>query len=162
MEGEREMEMEYREVDRRVGDALQAFEQEDRYLLEHNLSERCISARVALHLQHFFPGYCVDVEYNRAGDIPKRLDLPDECANSFDDDGRALVVPDIIVHRRGSAGPNLLGIEVKKAGDRRGPGCDRRRILALRERLGYSYGALLECETRHGHQLSIFVREWLT
>jgi len=154
--------MEHREVERRVEEALQAFRHDDRYLLEHNLSERCIASRVAFHLQHFFPEYSVDVEYNRAGDIPKRLDLPDECANSVDDDGRALVVPDVIVHRRGTAGPNLLGIELKKMGDPRGPDRDRDRLRALRARLDYRYGALLECETRPGHEPCIRVREWLT
>ena len=95
--------MEYPEVERRVEEALRAFQQQDRYLLEHNLSERCIAARVAFHLQRSFPEYSVDVEYNRAGDVPKRLELPEECANSVDDDGRALVVPDVIVHHRGPA-----------------------------------------------------------
>lgn len=153
--------MEHAEVARRVDEALQAFRQNDGYLLEHNLSERCIAARVALHLQRCFPDYSVDVEYNRAGDMPKRLDLPEDCANSFDDDGRALVVPDIIVHRRGPAGPNLLGIEIKKAGDPRGFDCDRNRIVALKKRLGYEHGALVECETRTGRQPSIAVSEWI-
>ncbi len=154
--------MEYREVERRVEESIQSFQQEDRYLLEHNLSERCIAARLAIHLQRFFPEYSVDVEYNRAGYIPKRLDLPEECANSVDDEGRALVVPDVIVHHRGLDGPNLLGIELKKAGDRRGPNCDRERIRALRARLDYCFGALLECETRAEHEPRIFVREWLS
>ena len=63
--------MEYREVERRLAEALRAFWDADRYLLEHNLSERCIAGRVAFHLQHSFPEYQVDVEYNRAGDIPR-------------------------------------------------------------------------------------------
>lgn len=153
--------MEYREVEERLEQAIQSFLEQDRYLLENDLSERCIAARVAYHLQVSFPEFSVDVEYNRYGDIPKRLNLPDDCANSLDDDGRALVVPDIIVHRRGPAGPNLLGVEIKKVGDRRGRGCDRERIRALRERFGYTYGALLECETRGGHQLGVLVLEWL-
>jgi len=153
--------MEHADVARRVDEALQAFRRDDDYLLEHNLSERCIAARVALHLQRSFPDYSVDVEYNRAGDTPKRLYLPEECANSFDDDGRALIVPDIIVHRRGSAGPNLLGIEIKKVGDPRGLDFDRTRIVALKTRFGYEHGALVECETRTGRERSIVVSEWI-
>lgn len=76
--------------------------------METNLGERCIAARLAFHLQRVFPEYHVDVEYNRTGDTPKRLDVPARCANSLDDEGRALVVPDIIVHLRGPDGPNLL------------------------------------------------------
>ncbi len=154
--------MEYNEVERRVRDSIKAFELDDRYLLEHNLSERCIASRLAIHLQTFFPQYSVDVEYNRAGDIPKRLDLPDECANSVDDQGRALVTPDIIVHRRGPEGSNLLGLEIKKTSDRRGLDCDRKRIQALKTQLNYSFGVLIECETRPGYEPRILVREWLT
>jgi hypothetical protein len=153
--------MEYPEVKRRVNVSLEYFEQEDRYLLEHNLSERCIAARIAYHLQRVFPEYSVDVEYNRAGDIPKRLDLPEECANAVDDEGRTLVVPDIIIHQRGSDGPNILGIELKKAGDRRGTDCDRKRMRALKESFGYCFSALFECETRAGREPRIFVCEWL-
>jgi hypothetical protein len=149
------------EVRARVDDALRAFTEVDRYLLENDLNERCIAARVALHLQRTFPEYVVDVEYNRAGDTPKRLNIPEECANSFDESGRALVVPDIIIHRRGNEGPNLLGIELKKISDPRGPECDRLRVRALRAQLGYENGALLVCETRRGREPSIAVSEWL-
>jgi len=142
--------MDIEEVKRRVGDALTAFETADRYLLENNLSERCIAARLAIHLQRIFPDYQVDVEYNRAGATPKRLDVP----------RRALVVPDIVVHRRGPAGPNLLALELKKTTNRRGADSDRERIRAFRERLGYSYGALLQCETRPRHEPHIRVLEW--
>jgi len=153
--------MEFQEVERRVSEALRAFQTEDLYLLEHNLSERCIASRMAHHLQRYFPEYSVDVEYNRSGDSPKRLGLPDGCANSVDDNGCALVVPDIIVHRRGPNGRNLLGIEVKKAGDPRGTDCDRNRIQALRATLKYCYGAILECETRRRRQPGVVVSEWL-
>jgi hypothetical protein len=101
--------MERAEVQDRLEAALTSFRIEDHYLLEHDLGERCIAARLALHLQRVFPEYSVDVEYNRAGDLAKRLSVPEECANSFDDDGRALVVPDVIVHKRGPDGPNVLG-----------------------------------------------------
>jgi hypothetical protein len=86
----------------------------DRHLFENNLGERCIASRLAMHLQNAFPEHSVDAEYNRAGDIPKKLGLPPECANSQDDDGQSLAVPDVIVHRRGPEGPNLLVLEVKK------------------------------------------------
>jgi hypothetical protein len=38
------------------------------------------------------------------------------------------------------------------SGDARGPDCDRERIRTLRAQLGYSFGALLECETRRGNE----------
>ncbi len=149
------------EIERRIREALATFIRDDEYLLTHNLSERCIASRLALHLQTQFPEYNVDVEYNRAGDTPKRLELPQHCANSFDDDGEALVVPDIIVHQRGEAGPNLLGIEIKKANDRRGFGCDHDRLVPLKARFGYNYGVLLECETRQARGVGVALHEWV-
>ncbi len=153
--------MEYSEVEQRVDASIQSFQQEDRYLLEHNLNERCIAARLAFHLQRSFPEFSVDVEYNRVGGSPKRLALPEECANSVDDEGHALVVPDVIVHRRGPDGVNILVVELKKVGDRRGLDCDRRRIQSLKARLNYCFGVLIECETRARHEPRIFVHEWL-
>ena len=62
--------------------ALADFNLHERYLLEANLSERCICARFAMYLEKQLPayqaeGYTVDVEYNRGMDghdrSPKRL-----------------------------------------------------------------------------------------
>src|ERR1039457_6291359 len=72
----------------RLENALQHLTRHDRHLLENDLSERCIASRLAMHLQAAFPDHSVDVEYNRQGDIPKRLGLPDEYANFRDEDGR--------------------------------------------------------------------------
>jgi|CZKS01.1.fsa_nt_gi hypothetical protein len=144
----------------RLENALQHLTRHDRHLLENDLSERCIASRLAMHLQAAFPDHSVDVEYNRQGDIPKRLGLPDEYANFRDEDGRALVVPDVIVHQRGSDGPNVLVLEVKKTTNPQSRVCDHQRILAFRAQLGYSFGALIECETRDGLEPGAFVSEW--
>jgi len=153
--------MEAQEVRGRVEAAIGAFMARDYYLIEHDLREECISARLALHLQALFDDYSVDVEYNRAGDLAKRLQLPDECAKKRDREGRALVLPDIIVHRRGPDGPNVLVIEIKKTSNPLGFDCDRRRIRAFRSKLGYTFGALLECETREGRDPKMAILEWL-
>jgi hypothetical protein len=58
------------ELKARALSALEAFQQADQYLLEHDLSERCIAARVAFHLQNILsdcPALSVDVEHNRKG-----------------------------------------------------------------------------------------------
>lgn len=132
----------------------------DRHLLEFNLSERCIASRLALYLQDEFPEFNVDIEYNRDGATPKRLGLPEGCAN-FNEDGEALVVPDVIVHRRGHAGPNVLVLELKKTTNPEPRDCDRERVRALREQLGYEFGALIECETRRDRQPGIATVEFL-
>ena len=87
--------MEFEELQTLVRRAIDSFQAVDRHLLDHDLSERCIASRLGFHLQHQFPAYCVDVEYNRKGADAKRLAIPEECANAFDPLGRALVVPDI-------------------------------------------------------------------
>src|SRR6266446_6240268 len=102
------------EVRARLEAAIRAFMARDRYLLKYDLREECISARLAYYLQPAFKRHSVDVEYNRAGDLAKRLRLPEECAKKRDRYGRALVLPDVIVHRRGAKGPNVLVIEIKK------------------------------------------------
>ncbi len=70
-------------------------------LLNIGAGERSLTHKLAEHLQKQFPNWHVDCEYNRRGDKPKRL-------------GSALVLPDVVIHRRDSP-ENLLVIEVKKA-----------------------------------------------
>ncbi|MCZ2075579.1 MAG: hypothetical protein HUU41_02950 [Bryobacteraceae bacterium] len=153
--------MDMHEIQARVSAALGSFVATDRYLLEYDLSERCISARIALHLQPLFPDHFVDVEYNRVGQPPKRLAISEDCANYRNKKGEALAVPDVIVHRRGPEGPNLLVMEFKKTSNPDGFDCDRQRIAAFKEQLGYRFGALVECETRRDREPDIRVIEWL-
>jgi hypothetical protein len=155
------MEMEEDEVRNRLDLALRRLVEADRHLLENDLSERCLATRLAMYLQDLLPGQHVDVEYNRAGARPKRLNLPEDCANYWDDNGEALVVPDVIVHRRGAVGPNLLVIEMKKTSNRESRDCDRMRIRAFRDQLGYTFGALVECETRRNVEPAADIAEWV-
>jgi hypothetical protein len=152
--------MEREEVKIRLLYALEEVIRNDVHLLDYDLSERCIASRLAMYLQKAFPEYSVDVEYNRHGDSPKRLGLPEECANYKDSNGEALAVPDLIVHRRGSEGPNVLVLELKKTTNREPRWCDRKRVQAFRAQLRYTYGALIECETRKGHESDITISEW--
>jgi hypothetical protein len=133
----------------------------DSHLLEHDLSERCIASRLAMYLQQEFEDMSVDVEYNRIGARPKTMELPEECANYRGNAGEPLVVPDVIVHKRGPDGPNLLVLELKKTTNRDPRDCDRMRIRAFREQLKYIFAALVECETRAGRAPEIGIAEWL-
>jgi hypothetical protein len=153
--------MERKDIEERLNRALRNLAVSDRHLLENNLSERCIASRLAMYLQKEFSEYSVDVEYNRQGNIPKKLELSEECANYLDEEGKASVVPDVIVHRRGPDGPNILVLELKKTSNRDPRRCDYERVRALRTQLGYSFGALIECETRQGHEPGIAISEWL-
>ncbi len=152
--------MEFDVVQARVDTALEALLLNDRYLFEYDLHEQCIAGRLALYLQSVFPSHFVDVEYNRAGLAPKRLGLSDECANARDENDEALVVPDIIVHRRGRDGPNVLVMELKKTTNPDDGGCDRQRVQAMRVQLGYQYGVLVQLETRRHQQAEANCIEW--
>ena len=154
--------MECEEIKLRLNVALAQAASMDYYLLENDLSERCIASRVAMYLQDLFQDYSVDVEYNRDAVSPKRLELPPECANYTDKNNESLVVPDVIIHQRGPQGPNLLVLEFKKTSNPQGFHCDYLRLCAFRKRFKYCYGgALVECETRRGREPSIRVTKWL-
>lgn len=153
--------MEPDEIRDRLTRALRALEQADASLFQWNLSERCIASRLAIYLQQLFPDHAVDVEYNRIGREPKRLQLPPECANFINDQGEALVVPDIIVHTRGPDGPNILVLELKKTTNAVPLDCDHLRIHAFKAQLGYAAAALVRCETRQGYAPSAAIIEWI-
>jgi hypothetical protein len=147
-------------VMKKLGVALQEVLKSDRHLLETDGGERSIAARLAMYLQKEFPEYKVDADYNRDGKVPKRLTLPAECKGYRNEDDQSLAVPDVIVHFRGTEGPNLLVLELKKTTNPDKGHCDRLRLQAFREQLGYQYGALIICETRKGREPAIEIAEW--
>jgi hypothetical protein len=86
----------------------------DAELIYANPGEQAIVARLAQLLPSRFPGWSVGNEWNRRGDVAKRL----RHGVTEDDLVReGLIVPDIIVHRVGKR-ENLLVIEVKKANNK--------------------------------------------
>ncbi len=99
--------------------AINKFNNKETYLLENNLSERCICSKFAEYLSieiesSEFAAYEVDVEYNRGNhgveNSPKAL-----CDQK--------IVVDLIVHKRGynniTGFDNLICIEMKKSNDSR-------------------------------------------
>lgn len=98
------------EIEARLNRAISRVLDNDRGLLEFGPSERAVAHRLAVYLEHEFPEWHTDCEYNRQGGgrDRKRVQL-DGSAEPSDVD------PDIIVHKRGPHGPNLLAIEVKPA-----------------------------------------------
>lgn len=104
-----------------VEKTINKFNQNEKYLMENDLSERCICAKFMSYLERTiensdFRGYEVDVEYNRGNDgktyTVKELN------------GSKIVV-DLIIHKRevqpDGGFDNLVCIEMKK-------NCNRRNI----------------------------------
>lgn len=93
-------------------DAVLAFLEVERDLLDVKVNERSLTHKLAEHLQSRFPDWNVDCEYNRLDEAVKVLPM---ASNVLTDDieGRT-IYPDIIVHKRRHS-DNLLVIEVKKS-----------------------------------------------
>lgn len=87
---------------------------EDKALAYANPSEQAIVGRLAVLLEGKFPGWSVNVEWNRRRDVAKRLHYP-----LHEDDAalEAAIQPDLIVHRVGKS-ENLLVVEAKKAANK--------------------------------------------
>jgi hypothetical protein len=66
--------------------------------------EQTLTFRLGIYIQQEFPAFNVDCEYNRRGADSKK-----RCSAG------SLIKPDVVVHRRGADGPNLLVIEAKKS-----------------------------------------------
>ncbi|WP_051209788.1 hypothetical protein [Sphingobium quisquiliarum] len=110
---------------------------EDKDLAYADPSEQAIVGRLAVLLEGKFPGWSVNVEWNRRGDVAKRLHYP----LHEDDPGReAAVRPDLIVHRVGQR-ENLLVVEAKKAANNDFEG-DIWKLKGMTEQAGaYGYAA---------------------
>jgi hypothetical protein len=115
-----------------VIDALTEFLERDRYLLQVDASERSMAHRLGVYLERRFAGWNIDCEYNRDGHRPKEVHLGQEADSEYG----SRVLPDIIVHNRGSD-DNLLAVEIKKSTNPIGDDLDLAKLAAYRRDLGY-------------------------
>lgn len=125
------------------------------YLVEVDSSERSITHRIACSLEKhpFFSDWHVDCEYSRNHNKPKRM-----MRWEADNVEERLVLPDIIVHRRGIKGPNLLVIEAKKRdGDQ---AKDREKIQSYISEFDYRFGLLIAIS--RGSRPSFELEWWLS
>lgn len=92
-----------------VVSVVDTFLERDAYLLSVNVHERTIGHRFAVYLEHIFPEWHIDCEYNRDGHAPKEIGV------GFGDDGEhgSHVFPDVIIHKRGTSSIFLV-VELKK------------------------------------------------
>jgi len=94
------------EIKEHVKQSVDMFYTRDANLLSNDSSEWAIAHRLAVYLEQEIPGWNVDCEYNRQGQMNDPKKTPDE----------DIIRPDIILHhrRRIEIDHNLLIIEVKK------------------------------------------------
>lgn len=157
----------------------------DRILLKNDVSERAITHRLAIYLEHeiresddrLTSGLDVDCEYNRdvtrglhAAKILEQLQddaqkkRKDLVANDASEDEVLSVstYPDIIVHRRGTNDNNFLIAEVKKARKGLDASHDEAKLKAFTEQNGpnefrYNFGVFIQIPVKpeKGMQLTI-------
>jgi hypothetical protein len=133
-------------MDEAVQDAIRLLFANDAFLLENDVQERAIAAKLACYLTPHFPHHSVDIEYNRHGLEPKRVNLPADCRGG----GEKLILPDVVVHQRGHDRENLLVIQVKKQTNRESRDCDRAIIAAMQREFGYRRGLLIDVPAGSG------------
>ena len=127
------------DVKQQILSALEKFKARDWHLVANKANERAMTSKISHYLQEVLPSWDVDHEYNREGDNPKQRDT-----------GKHLI-PDIIVHRRGTRA-NFIIIEAKK---KTFPREDRQKLENAAKKFGYKYAFAL---TLHG---SKNVTEWV-
>lgn len=114
-----------------VEKAISSFNVKEKYLIENDLSERCICARFAMYLTKALVGtryddYIVDVEYNRGANGKE---------NGIKKIDNNPITVDLIVHKRGydpvCGFTNLICIEMKKSTNRCGCADDEVRLRKM-------------------------------
>jgi hypothetical protein len=108
--------------------ALKEFYAREAFLFEHDLGERALTHRLAVHVERQFPDFEVDCDFDRLG--PRTLNLPRGSIVSTDDHLGKSVYPDIVVHQR-NVPNNLIAIEVRKASNHQPVEHDRQKLRAL-------------------------------
>jgi hypothetical protein len=127
----------------KVAAALKEFYAREAFLFAHDLGERTLTHRLAVHLERQFAGFEVDCNYDRLGE--RTLRLPRGTIASTDDHLGKSIYPDIVVHQR-EIPNNLLAIEVRKANNHQPIEHDEQKLHALTDpNLWFAYwiGVLL-------------------
>lgn len=122
----------------KVRSAVWGVLQNDMSLLETDANEASIAGAIYYYLRPLFPGWDVDLEYNRDGYEPKRVTMPRYHRFQAMYNEPNLAIPDIIVHTR-KRNDNLLAIELKKSSnpDKIAFDFDKLKLLCYKRQLGY-------------------------
>ena len=147
--------------------AKNKFLKEEKEIIEIDVNERTLSARLMFHLQTLllndnlyketYNFYSVDCEYNRMNKDMKKIIQEDNIVN--------LIYPDIILHKRNS-NDNLIAIEMKKicSNNNEAKNKDRIKLKALRNSKGkndfhHILGVYFEVDTtgNNNHIIEFFV-----
>lgn len=130
----------------------------DKILLDRSIKEECINHRFAIYLENHFKNnnkiFSVDVEYNRnvtsreliySEIFPNDRKVFNKKIILSDIENYKEVIPDIIIHERGSNRNNYLCIEAKKVYNRTTEERDIEKLIGLlNEPFNYKFASLVE------------------
>lgn len=117
-----------------VENGIKTLYRRDAQLVNDEIHEQSISAKLMCYIQCQLPEWDVDVEYNRQG--KNRGPKTDDKENKRK--------PDIIIHKRGEKGPNLAVILVKCSWNEDLREKDESAVLSLKTKHDYKVAFLLE------------------
>ena len=141
------------EIEEKLETAIHKLFAQDAFLLEHGANERAVSHKLAEYLQELFSEYNVDCEYNRHGFKIKTLDEISECRNKKTE----LVLPDILVHKRGNDSDNLIVIEINTSN--KDNSCDLRKLELFTSQEGtykYTIGFFIKFDKLNTPEIKTF------
>lgn len=116
-----------------ISTALKQLLENEAHLFVHDASERAICAHLLAYLKPLLSNWDLDVEYNRNISDPKKVRLRN-------------VIPDLIVHKRGSNDHNLLAVELKIKCNSYKKAKDIEKLQSYCDELGYKYGLFLDID----------------
>lgn len=122
---------------------LEALCVNESYIISNDTNERTLTHHLARYLEEYFSGYSIDCEYNRNGNMPKRLIEPMASAATVLDLSGKTVFPDIVIHKRGAPpeGENYIIIEAKKEGINYED--DIEKLILYKNQLGYKHSFMV-------------------
>ncbi len=140
------------QIEKALDKAKALFLSREGYLLTANVNERSLTHKFAEHLQAVVGGgWCVDCEYNRYGvDSTKILEEVKQIVGEYastDETKARTVYPDVIIHRRGPEGPNLLVIEAKKNASKAERVDDWKKLHRIKDQYEYTFAAFINFVT---------------
>lgn len=140
------------EIENMLNIARQHFLENDAFLLTAEVNERSITHKFAEYLRDIFGcNWHIDCEYNRYGtDSKKIIEEIEQIVGketTTSETKTKTVFPDIIIHKRGSNGPNLLVIEAKKNATKTESNKDKKKLLKIKQQYGYTFAVFLNFKT---------------
>jgi hypothetical protein len=138
--------MELKEVIDKVNEALDSFYARDAELVKLKVQERSIAHKFAEYLGPLFPNHDIDCEYDKHGKYKKELEHIKECSK---EKATNLILPDIVIHKRGHDRDNLVVFEIKSK--TKPTACDIMKLKLMTDKVGqfrYDFGFLVEFTSR--------------